>query len=86
MGRVVRRTATANQNLFLYEKEPSNIRGSESFTYIKEHRAATRQREMEKSAITEHTWSQHRPILWEETSVLDQASNNATLLFKEVQL
>ena len=28
-------------------------------------------------------WAQHHPILWEETSVLDQAKNNTTLLIKE---
>ena len=50
---------------------------------IKEHRAAIRQGEMEKSARAEHAWSQQHPILWEETSVLNQASNNATLLIKE---
>ena len=52
-------------------------------TCIKEHRAATRWGETEKSAIAEHTWGQHHPILWEETSVLDQAKNNTTLLIKE---
>ena len=38
---------------------------------------------MPKSAIAEHFRSQHHLILGEETSVLDQASNNATLLIKE---
>ena len=52
-------------------------------TRIKEHRAATRWGETEKSAIAEHTWGQQHPILWEETSVLDQAKNNTTLLIKE---
>ena len=52
-------------------------------TRIKEHRAATRQGETEKSAIAEHAWGQQHPILWEETSVLDQAKNNTTLLIKE---
>ena len=36
-----------------------------------------------KSAIAEHAWGQQHPILWEETSVLDQAKNNTTLLIKE---
>ena len=40
--------------------------------------------ETEKSAIAEHAWGQQHPILWEETSVLDQAKNNTTLLTKEV--
>ena len=52
-------------------------------THIKEHRAATRQGETEKSAIAEHAWGQQHPLLWEETSVLDQAKNNTTLLIKE---
>ena len=42
-------------------------------TRIKEHKTVTRQGETEKLAIAEHTWGQHHPILWEETSVLDQA-------------
>ena len=46
-------------------------------------RATIRRGETEKSAIAEHTWGQQRPILWEETSVLDQAKNNTTLLIKE---
>ena len=52
-------------------------------TRIKEHRAATRRGKTEKSAIAEHAWGQQHPILWEETSVLDQAKNNTTLLIKE---
>ena len=52
-------------------------------THTKEHRAATRWGETEKSAIAEHTWGQQHPILWEETSVLDQAKNNTTLLIEE---
>ena len=52
-------------------------------THIKEHRAATRRGETEKSAIVEYAWGQQHPILWEETSVLDQAKNNTTLLIKE---
>ena len=47
------------------------------------HQAATRRGEMEKSAIVEHAWvKQHRP-LWDGTTILDQATNNA-LLIKEV--
>ena len=52
-------------------------------THIKEHRATTRWGETEKSAIAEHAWGQQHRILWEETSVLDQAKNNTTLLIKE---
>ena len=51
-------------------------------THIKEHRAATRRGETEKSAIAEHAWGQQYPILWEKTSLLDQ-SMNTTLLIKE---
>ena len=40
--------------------------------------------ETEKSAIAEHAWGQCHPILWEETSVLDQAKNNTTLLIKSL--
>ena len=36
-----------------------------------------------KSAIAEHAWGQQHSILWEETSMLDQAKNNTTLLIKE---
>ena len=43
-------------------------------TRIKEHMAAIRQGEMEKSAIAEHAWSQHHPILWEETSAQVQTA------------
>ena len=49
----------------------------------KKHRAATRREETEKSAIAKHAWGQQHRILWEETSVLDQAKNNTTLLIKE---
>ena len=52
-------------------------------TRLKEHQAATRRGETEKSAIAEHAWSQHHQPLWEETRVLDRASHNATLLIKE---
>ena len=40
-------------------------------TRIREHKAATRPGETEKSVIAEHTWGQQHPILWEETGVLD---------------
>ena len=52
-------------------------------TRIEEHKAATRRGETEKSVIAEHAWGQQHPILWEETSVLDQAKNNTTLLITE---
>ena len=36
-----------------------------------------------EKAIAEHAWGQHHRILWKETSVLNQAKNNTTLLIKE---
>ena len=50
---------------------------------LKEHQAATREGETEKSAIAEHAWSRHHQPLWEETRVLDRASHTTTLLIKE---
>ena len=50
---------------------------------LKEHQAATRKGETEKSAITEHAWSRHHQPLWEETRILDRASHTTTLLIKE---
>ena len=52
-------------------------------THLKEHQAATRRGETEKSAITEHTWSRHHQPLWEETQILNRASHTTTLLIKE---
>ena len=52
-------------------------------THIKEHKAATRRGELEKSAIAEHAWSHHHQVLWDEIKVLDQAANTTTLLIKE---
>ena len=52
-------------------------------TRLKEHQAATRRGQTEKSAIAEHAWSQHHQPLWEETRILDQADNNTILLIKE---
>ena len=52
-------------------------------THLKEHQAATRRGETEKSAITEHAWSRHHQPLWEETRILNRASHTTTLLLKE---
>ena len=52
-------------------------------TRLKEHQAATRRGEIEKSAIAEHAWNHNHPPQWEETRVLDQAAHNTTLLIKE---
>ena len=48
---------------------------------MKEHKAATRSGELEKSA--EHAWNHHHQIEWDEIKVLDEAANNTTLLIKE---
>ena len=52
-------------------------------TRMKEHKAATRRGELEKSAITEHAWNYHHQVEWDEIKVLDEAANNTTLLIKE---
>ena len=52
-------------------------------THLKEHQAATRRGETEKSAIIEHAWSRHHQPLWEETRTLNRASHTTTLLIKE---
>ena len=52
-------------------------------TRLKEHQAATRRGETDKSAIVEHVWFQRHQPLWEETRILDQADNNTILLIKE---
>ena len=52
-------------------------------TRIKEHQAATRRGEIEKSAMAEHAWSQHHQPLGEDTRILDQAGNNNILRIKE---
>ena len=53
-------------------------------TRLKEHQAATRRGETEKSAITEHALSRHHQPLWEQTRILDRASHTTTLLIKEI--
>ena len=52
-------------------------------TRIKEHRTACVKGEVEKSAIAEHAWTHHHPILWEETAVIDRAKRQRELLIKE---
>ena len=52
-------------------------------TRMKEHRTACIKGEVERSAIAEHAWSQHHPILWEETKVIDQARRQKELIIKE---
>ena len=50
---------------------------------MKEHKAATRRGELEKSAIAEHAWNHHHQVEWDEIKVLDEAANNTPLLIKE---
>ena len=52
--------------------------------HLKEHQAATRRGETEKSVeAEEHAWSRHHQPLWEETWILDRASHTTTFLIKE---
>ena len=52
-------------------------------TRLREHMAATRQGEVEKSAIAEHVWThQHHPQ-WDKTSILEADSNKHALVVKE---
>ena len=50
---------------------------------MKEHKAATRRGELEKSAIAEHAWNYHHQMSWDDIEVLDEAATNTTLLIKE---
>ena len=52
-------------------------------TRVREHQNACRSREFDKSAIAEHAWTDHHPILWDDISVLDRASRWRELLIKE---
>jgi hypothetical protein len=52
-------------------------------TRVKEHKAATRRGEIEKSAFAEHAWNYHHQMAWDEMKVLDEVANNTTLLIKE---
>ena len=50
---------------------------------MREHQAATKRGETEKSAIAEHAWLNQHRFLWDETSILDQARSNISLVIKE---
>ena len=52
-------------------------------TRLKEHKEACLRGEQEKSAVADHAWSNHHPILWKEASVVDQARTRKELLLKE---
>ena len=59
-------------------------RNKESFGHpLKEHQAATRRGEVEKSAIAEHAWAEQHHPLWEEISILEQADRDDVLMIKE---
>ena len=51
---------------------------------VKEHRDACQRGMLEKSAVAEHTWKDHHPITWEETTVVDKAKHSGELPLKEV--
>ena len=38
---------------------------------------------LDKSAIAEHAWSEHHPILWESTKIIDRANRQDILRLKE---
>jgi hypothetical protein len=40
-------------------------------TRLKEHKTATLQGEIEKSAMAEHVWSHQHQLQWDEISILD---------------
>ena len=52
-------------------------------TRIKEHQSATRKREIEKSAIAEHAWTEQHHSIWDQTAVIEQAKNVDMLRIKE---
>ena len=52
-------------------------------TRLKEHQAATRRGETDKSAIAEHAWTYQHPPLWDKISVADEARKSNLLQIKE---
>ena len=50
---------------------------------MKEDRDACQKGALEKSALAEHAWENHHSVVWEETSVVDQARSPKELLLKE---
>ena len=45
---------------------------------LREHKAVTRRGELEKSAIAEHAWKHDHLVLWDQTRVLDEATNTTS--------
>ena len=52
-------------------------------TRMKEHRAAARLGQLEKSAVAEHAWQDGHTIDWSDVRILDEAPKNSVLLIKE---
>ena len=50
---------------------------------IKEQKDACRKGATEKSTVAEHAWTNQHPILWDETTVIDQARRQTELFLKE---
>ena len=63
-----------------YIGEPKRVLG----THLKEHQAAMRRGETEKSAIAEHAWTYQHCPLWDKISAVDVARKNNLLQIKEV--
>ena len=52
-------------------------------TRMKEHRAAARLGQLEKSAVAEHAWQDGHTIDWSDVRILDETPKNSVLLIKE---
>ena len=52
-------------------------------TRMKEHHAAARLGQLEKSAVAEHAWQDGHTIDWSDVPILDEAPKNSVLLIKE---
>ena len=65
---------SSDQNSNVVYSIPCSVRLE---TRLKEHKEACLRGEQEKSAVADHAWSSHHPILWKEASVVDQARTRA---------
>jgi predicted GIY-YIG superfamily endonuclease len=52
-------------------------------TRIKEHQTACEKGDVEKSAIAEHAWKHHHPVMWKGATVVDHVRGWKELLIKE---
>ena len=50
---------------------------------VKERRDACQKGALEKSALAEHAWIDHHPIIWKEVFVIDQARTAKELLVRK---